>query len=363
MKVVADRKALLGAVALANRAGGNRHTLPILSGVRLEADGVLEVGGTDLELTARSVLACEASEAGTAIIPGKMLASALRSFDASQVAINAANGEVELESNGSRVTLKTQAADDYPAFPAQDEGEAIIFDALDLAMVLSQAMVAVSKDETRQVLCSVNVQVDGDQLTLAATDSYRLAVREIGVEGIAAFEVNLPGRFCAEAIKLCKQRKRAEVTLTIGKLQASLEVGDRRLTTRLVEGDFPKYRQLIPDKTAIIVTAPGGELSAAIKRVSLTAQNELPVKLALAEGELTVSAHTPDVGESSELVTSAAVEGDLVIAFKPAFLLDGLAACNSETVCMEANDALKPAMFSASGSDSFTYLLMPVRLS
>ena len=378
MKFRCERDDLLAAVQFASRAISNRATLPVLSGLRIEAteDGKVVVAATDLELTMETSFQAGIDEPGKAIVPGRLFGEMSRNLGSGQVTVVAGQSEVEIGSGRGQFRVRSLAPDDYPALPIEDrdaseESVTIEIGSADLAVALSQVVRAASSDESRQVLTGVLWEIESGALTLAATDSYRLAVRSLKVTGGPAElrRVVLPARTLGElgrALQGSTGTVKAVVkdNLVAFAIPAAGEGGasESVIGSRFIEGEFPNYRQLIPQGYPNALTVDREALLEVTKRVGLLAQNNLPVKLNLSN-ELEVSAHTPDVGEGQEIL-DAEYEGEsFVIAFNPVFLHEGASAVQSEKLLLEAGDGLKPALLRGEGDSGFTYLLMPVRLS
>jgi DNA polymerase-3 subunit beta len=377
MKFGCERDDLLEAVQFASRAISNRATLPVLSGLKVEAaeNGSVAVAATDLELTMGTTFQAAVDEPGRVIVPGRLLGEMSRSLSAGRVSLASGDGEVEIGSGRGRFHVKALATEDYPALPIEgrddDESVEVTLAGAELATALSQVVRSASGDESRQVLTGVLWEIEGGQLTLAATDSYRLAVKSVDVaEGeVGARRVVLPARTLGELARAL-QAGAAAVTaairenLIVFSLRAEAEETPARavIGSRYIEGEFPKYRQLIPEGYTNVLTVERDALLEVVRRVGLLAQNNMPVRLHLGT-ELEISAHTPDVGEGQEVI-DASYEGEpLVIAFNPHFLSEGGAAIQGERLMLQAGDGLKPAILRGEGDDRFTYLLMPVRLS
>ncbi len=375
MKFRCERDDLVGAVQFASRAISNRATLPVLSGLRMEAteDGRVRVAATDLELTMETVFAAAVDEPGKAIVPGRLFGEMTRNLSSGQVSVAGTDGEVEIGSGRGRFRVRSLTPDDYPALPIEDRddsaGVQVSVNATELAAALSQVVRAASGDESRQILTGVLCELEIGSVTLAATDSYRLAVRTLEVVGGPEEQrkVVLPARTLGELGRALQGAAGSVTALVKENLVAFSVEGSAELAnewvigSRFIEGEFPKYRQLIPDSYPNTLVVDRERLLEVTKRVGLLAQNNLPVKLQLA-AELEVSAHTPDVGEGQEVI-EAEYEGEpLVIAFNPQFLADGASAISSQRIEMQVGDGLKPAILRGERGD-FTYLLMPVRLS
>ncbi|MGH2693594.1 MAG: DNA polymerase III subunit beta [Actinomycetota bacterium] len=380
MKFRCERDELLEAVQFASRAISNRATLPVLSGLKVEASegGEVTVAATDLELTMESAFRAGVDEPGRVIVPGRLFGEMSRTLSVGQVSLASGEGEVEIGSGRGQFRVKTLASDDYPELPIDDragleEGLALEISPTELAIGLSQIIRSASADESRQILTGVLWEVGSGELTLAATDSYRLGVRRFTTSGGPAEtrKVVVPARGLAELARAL-QGGAAEVrtvvrdNLIVFFVRTQPEKGsgaeESVIGSRFIEGEFPNYRQLLPTGYENALRVNREALLDVVKRVGLLAQNNMPVKLQLGK-ELEVSAHTPDVGEGQEIVDADYNGEPLVIAFNPQFLLEGASAVQAEKLVVELADGLKPAVLHGDEDESFTYLLMPVRLS
>ena len=378
MKFRCERDDLLGAVQFASRAISTRATLPVLAGLRIEAleGGRVRVAATDLELTMETSFTAAVDEPGKTIVPGRLFGEVTRSLAGGQVSLAGNDGEVEIGSGRGQFRVKALAPDDYPSLPIEDEASSdaaieATLDAETLAASLSQVVRSASTDESRQILTGVLWELAASELTLAATDSYRLGVRSLPLEGGPAEmrQVVLPARALAElaralsggagSVKALVKENLVSFTISGG---SEPGLDNALIGSRFIEGEFPKYRQLLPEGYPNTLTVEKDALLDVTKRVGLLAQNNLPLKLRLGE-ELEISAHTPDVGEGQEVLDAAFDGESLVIAFNPQFLYDGVSAVRGDEVVVHVGDGLKPAIIQGKGDDSFTYLLMPVRLS
>ena len=380
MKFRCERDDLLEAVQFASRAISNRATLPVLSGLRIDAgeNGVVTVAATDLELTMETSFKAGIDEPGKTIVPGRLFGEMSRSLSSGQVTVGGGESEVEIGSGRGNFRVKSLAPDDYPALPieARDdsttEGVVVEVDGNLLATALSQVVRSASGDESRQVLTGVLWEIESGSVTLAATDSYRLGVRTVKVDGGPAElrKVILPARALHELARAL-QGGAGSVRATVKENLVAFAIpaagegsggGESVIGSRFIEGEFPNYRQLIPQGYPNALTVEREALLEVTKRVGLLAQNNLPVKLQLGS-ELEVSAHTPDVGEGQEVIDAEYQGEPLVIAFNPQFLHDGASAIQADKIVIEVSDGLKPAILRGENDEDYTYLLMPVRLS
>ena len=375
MKLRCERDTLASAVQFVSRAISNRATLPVLSGLRVEAgeDEKVVLAATDLELTMQTAFAAGVDEPGRVIVPGRLFGEMVRSLAPGQVTLVSGDAEVEIGSGRGQFRVKALASEDYPALPVEDrgaeDGVAIGLPGSSLGVALSQVVRSASTDESRQVLTGVLWEMGAGKLTLAATDSYRLAVRELEVEGGPQDprDVVLPARALGELARALQAgvttiRALLKDNLIVFSLHVDEGAEELVIGSRFIEGEFPRYRQLLPEGYPNALVVNRDVLLEVVKRVGLLAQNNMPLKLRLSD-ELEISAHTPDVGEGQEVV-DAHYEGEpLVIAFNPQFLFDGASAVQEERLVLRASDGLKPAILRGEDDETFTYLLMPVRLS
>lgn len=367
MNAQIDRKQLLDAVKLARRGISNTATLPVLSHVRIETRlgmAAVRVAGSDLELTASSYALAEIHEEGAVLLPCKMVEQILRKMKGERVTIETTGAREATVSDGrSSYTLTTCPLEDYPTLPDVGASSALRIGAAMFRGAVEQVLPAASTDFSRQVLTGVSLELAEDGgATMAATDSYRLAIREFVGEWIGTpwqGSVIVPARVLKETLRLLKGA--GHVTIHVHEEFVTVRVAGAQFTGRAVDGQFPNWRQLIPAPTGNVLEAPVSELAEAIERVALMARNDLPVSLDL-NGAVVLRARTPDVGEATETLSSAAYRGDaVIIAFNPDFLAQGISGAG-DNVSVQVTDTLKPALIT--GDDpSYRYLLMPVRLS
>lgn len=360
MKFRAERDDLGDVFGRANRAVGARSALPVLQGLLCDLTGsTLRVTGTDLELTVQTHADVETMEEGRAVIPGKLLEQAVRRMPVGPVTITTGESDVEILGKGPRFTLRQLALDDFPTIDDSMVGGTEV-DGDALALATGQVTVAASGDAARPILTGVLFESRDEGVRLVATDSYRLAVRDLPGVGI-------------EGTGLIPARGLRELPRTIGtsKVAVSLEgregvfASDRgSLRLRMIEGTFPKYQSLLPDSypNEMVVAKEG--LLEALGRVSLVAEDHIPVRLNLTAGGVEITVSRQDVGgESEHLVGDFNGADDAVqIAFNPRYLADGVSAVVGDQIRLRVIDGLKPSVISAVGDDSFLYLLMPVRV-
>lgn len=359
MRIRAERDDLADVLSRAGRAVGSRSPLPILQGLLIEVEGGrLRVTGTDNEVTVRTYLEVEAIEDGETVIPAKLAAEAVRKLPPGAVSITAADGEVEITGNGPRFRLRELNVGDFPKIKDSVTEDTVDVVGETLVKALSQVGIAASGDEARPTLTGVLFEENEGGLRLVATDSYRLAVRD--VLGIGA-----------TGSKLVPYRALRELGRTVGDGPMKVALGDReatfitdrgRLTVRIIDATFPKYRQLLPDSYPSRLRVAKKTLLEAVGRAALVAEDHIPVRLNLHEGGVELSVIRQEVGEETEHIEGTYEGEDMTIAFNTRYLTEGVGVIDSDTVILETIDALKPGLLHGEGDEDFRYLLMPVRL-
>lgn len=360
MRIRAERDDLADVLTRAGRAVGTRSALPILQGLLCEVSGgKLRVTGTDTEITIQTSLEVEVLEDGRTVVPAKLVAEAVRKLPAGAVAFSASEGEVEITGNGPRFNLREFDANDFPdvAKPV-DDTNGVQLDGDALTAALNQVGVAASSDDGRPTLTGVLFETESDHLRLVATDSYRLAVKD--VPGVAGVDTTLiPYRALKE---IGRAIGAAKVTMAIADRQGTFSSDRGRMTARVIESSFPNYRQLLPSEYPSRLTIRRDALLEAVGRASLVAEDHIPVRLTLGSGGVELSVSRQDVGGETEYIEAVYEGEDMVIAFNTRYLTDGVAAMKCESLILETINPLKPGLLSAADDDSFRYLLMPVRL-
>ncbi len=370
MKFRVERDALADAVAWTARSLPTRPPVPVLAGVLLEVDGhSLSVSGFDYEVSTQVGIEVEAATAGRALVSGRLLAEITRALPAQPVQFTVSGSRAELTCGSARFTLPVMPVEDYPSLPAMPSTAGALESDV-FAAAVGQVAVAAGRDDTLPVLTGVRFEIDGERLTMAATDRYRLAVRELGWRpGRADLTATalVPARTLSETAK--SMASGAEVTLALatggtGEGMIGFAGAGRRATTRLLDGEFPKYRSLLPAEHSALALVATGSLVEAVKRVALVAERNTPVRLRFSAGELVLEAGGADEAQASESLEADFDGDELTIAFNPTFLLDGLNAIASDTTRLAFTASNKPAVITGKeGGTDYRYLLMPVRLS
>ena len=364
MKFRCERDTLVEALASAGRAvAGRGSALPVLSGIRAELTGDrLSLTGSDLELTIEIVVEVAGDGDGVAVLPAKITADLVRSLGDPRVEVTVEGEEARITAGRFESSLRLLPADEFPRLAAPAD-EAVTLAAGDFAEALRQVVPAASADDARPIITGVLMAAEEGGLRLVATDSYRLAVRDLPGTSVLAEgqSVLVPSRALRELERLLAAAE--EVTLRLGEREAAFEVGGVRLTTRLIEGEFPNYRGLIPASHPNRLTVGREALVEAVKRVKLMARElNTSVRLSMSAEGLELVAITQDVGQASEQLDAAYEGSDLTVAFNPDYLTAGIEVCPGDEVTLETIDSLKPAVLRGVGHDDFLYLLMPVRV-
>lgn len=364
MKFRCERDTLSEALGTAQRAVGSRGgALPVLSGVLLELQhDQLVVTGTDLELTIRSSTPVEGGGVGSAVLPARLLGDIVRSVEPGVVSMEILDDEARISAGRSEFTVRTLGVGEFPRQP-EPEGQGVTIDGASFSEALRQVIPAASKDDARPILSGILLAAEGEGLRLVATDSYRLAVRDLPAERVLGAEerVLIPARGLSEVQRLLGNDP---IQVVFSDRDVAFHLSGARITARLIEGQFPNYRQLLPSSYPNHLTVSREGLLDAVRRVRLVTQGRenTPVRLSLSTSgiELEVQAH--EVGQAHETVDGKYEGEDMVVAFNPDFLIDGLQAVGGPEVVLETIDALKPVTARGTDGSGFLYLLMPVRV-
>ena len=365
MKFRCERDTLAEAISTAQRAVASRTgALPVLSGLRCMLQGdVLELVGSDLELTIRVEAPAQGETDGHAVLPAKLFSDIVRALpDGSVVSVEVGEDEARITAGRSSFVVRVLGADEFPRL-STPSGAGVRVEAAAFAEALRQVVPAASRDDARPILTGVLLASAEGGLRLVATDSYRLAVREL--QGVSMLEEGQKVLVAAKGLgEVQRLLSDGEVEVVLADREVLFRVGRTSITTRLIEGDFPNYEQLIPSGYPNRLTVQRDALVEAVKRVRLVGQGRdtSPIRLSMSSEGLELSAIAQEIGEARESVEAKYEGTDLTVAFNSEFLLDGLAAANSAEVVLETLDPLKPATLRATENQDLLYLLMPVRI-
>lgn len=364
LKIACSRDELLRALGIVSRGVSTRMTVQILAGILLEADGgKLRLAATDMELSLRTSLEAKIEAEGSVVVPGKLLVDLARLLPGAEVTIERKLEEaiVEVRCGSATYRLHTYNAEDFPRLPETEGIELYEVARESLLETIGRVSRSASRDESRPVLTGVLVHFEPGKLVMAATDSYRLSVKETKLEGtVPELEAIVPARALGELARIASEGDK--IQLGVHENQVVFGTGDAWLTTRRIDGQFPNFKQLVPETFEYEVSLARDELLDVVRRVSVMAQRNSPLRLRFAEGELTVSAQTQDVGEARETLPAAFSGEPLEIGFNAEFLRDGIESIVGEQVRLKLISPLRPAVLEGE-SDDFLYLIMPIRLA
>jgi DNA polymerase III subunit beta len=371
VKFRVDRDVLAEAVTWTARSLSPRPPVPVLSGLLIKAEGgMVSIASFDYEISARLQIPADVSEEGTILVSGRLLADICRSLPSAPVEVGTDGSKVTLTCRSSRFNLATMPVADYPELPALPEISGVV-DGDAFAQAISQVIIAASRDDTLPILTGVRMEIEDGLITLLSTDRYRLALRELpwrpGNPGISTSAL-VKAKTLSEVAKTLGGSGELSLALSENSELIGFESGGRRTTSLLVDGDYPKIRSLFPENTPIHATVETSVLVEAVRRVSLVAERNTPVRLAFTDGQLTLDAGTGEDAQASEALEAALVGDEITVAFNPHYLSEGLSAFDTKYVRFSFTTPPKPAVLTGqddlTGEDrsDYRYLLMPVRL-
>ncbi|HET7358206.1 MAG TPA: DNA polymerase III subunit beta [Nocardioidaceae bacterium] len=385
MKFRVERDVLADAVAWAARNLPVRPSAPVLAGLLIETSTEAGPGAGseglvlstfDYETSARTTIPADVSDEGRALVSGRLLADICRSLPNKPVEMTIDGAKVSLTCGSARFSLQTMPVDEYPSLPEMPAATGAVNSDL-FAHAVAQAVTAAGRDDMLPVLTGVRVEIEGDTISLLATDRFRLSLRELNWNpgaSDASVAALVPARVLADTAKSLTSGSEVTIALSasgagdgiIG-FEGSSGGGVRRTTTRLLDGEFPKVRSLFPSKHLTVARVDRAALIESVKRVSLVAERNTAVQLAFSDGVLTLDAGSGDEAQASESIEATITGEDITTGFNPQFLLDGLGAIESPIVELAFTQASKPAVITGAAPDGeadtdFRYLLMPRRL-
>jgi DNA polymerase-3 subunit beta len=363
-RITVPRDELAAKLAVVSRAVSTRTAVLVLGGVQVRAEGGrLHLAATDMELSLRASLEAQVAEDGLAVVPGRLLLDIARSLPEGDVSIEHHPEEamVVVGAGAATYRLHTYSAEDFPRLPDVDAVALHDVDRDALVETVARVGRSASRDESRPVLTGILVRFEPGKLVMAATDSYRLAVKETPVQGaLPELEAIIPARALQELTRVAAGGE--AVRLGVHDNHVVFGADGVWLTTRRIDGQFPNYRQLLPEQFEHELELPREELLDVVRRVALMAQRNSPIRLRFADGGLSVSAVTQDVGEARESLPAPYTGDPLEIGFNAEFLRDGLDSVDSPSVRFKLISPLRPAVLEGEGDD-YVYLIMPIRLA
>ena len=364
MKLTCSKEEFVSSLGIVSRAVSTRSSVQILAGVLLQASGgELRLAATDMELSLRTSLDAQVEDEGSVVVPGRLLVDLARLLPDSEVQLEHRADEAVLNivCGAASYRLHTYSAEDFPRLPDIDDTQIFNVDAEALLETVAQVSRSASRDESRPVLTGILARFEPGKLVMAATDSYRLAVKETDLTGSTQeLEAIIPARALTELARIAGSAAQLEVG--VQENQVAFRTDEAVLTTRRIDGQFPNVKQLLPEQFEHVVTLPRNELLDVVRRVSVMAQRNSPLRLRFSEGELEVSAQTQDVGEAKESLPAPFAGDALEIGFNPEFLRDGIESVPSDEVQLKLISPLRPGLIQGEGDD-YSYLIMPIRLA
>jgi len=368
MKLTVSRETFLSQLAIAVRGVSSRSAIQTLSGVLLRVDaGGLELQATDMEMGIRVRVDTAQAEDGSVVLPGRLLLDVVRSLPQDELSLEyrSARQDVEVVSGGARFQLRTLPSEDFPKLPEPRVEGALSVPAGAFVDTIARVARSASRDETRPHLTGVLVSAKERELRMVATDSYRLSVKETTLDQPLAgsLEANVPARTLQELGRIAQASGAESISVSALENQVVFSVADVVLSSRLVEGRFPNYQQLLPDSYEHELRIDRGELLEVVRRISLLAQKNAPLRLRFSDGALDVSAQTPDVGHASESLPVPFKGEPLEIGFNPDFFRDGLESAESDELLLKLISPLRPGLIQSGEGGGFVYLVMPIRLN
>jgi DNA polymerase-3 subunit beta len=364
LRITVPKDELASRLAIVARGVSTRTAVLVLGGIQLRAqDGRLHLAATDMEVSLRTELECSVDGEGSVVVPGRLLLDISRSLPDSEVTIEHKPEEavVVVTSGTANYRLHTYSAEDFPRLPDVELSSLHTVDRDALIETVARVGRSASRDESRPVLTGILVRFEPGKIVMAATDSYRLAVKETPVEGaLPELEAIIPARALQELARIAAGTD--DLQLGLQENHVVFGADGTWLTTRRIDGQFPNYRQLLPEQFDHELVLPRDELLEVVRRVSLMAQRNSPLRLRFADGELTVSAVTQDVGEARESLPAPYTGEPMEIGFNAEFLRDGLESVEADSIKFKLISPLRPAVLEGD-TDDYVYLIMPIRLA
>jgi DNA polymerase-3 subunit beta len=375
MRAVCNTETFGKKLALVSRGVSARSTIQLLGGILLEAsEGLVKLSATDMEISVQTSSPAEVEEEGRVVIPARIFNDIVRSLPAGSFSLehDESGGTVRLAAGENEYRIRAYAADDFPQLPGFDAEAAFRMSGVVLVETVEKVSRSYSRDETRPVLTGILISFEENRVRMVTTDSYRLSIKETELATTAfegSREAIIPARAMQEVSRIFGSEGEDEVEVSLSENQALFRIGDVLFGTRLIDGNFPEYRRLLPTTFEREISVGREELMGTLRRVNLFAQRQtppVPVSLSFSEGAVEVIVRNGEVGEAHERLPASS-EDDFLISFNPGYLLDGVSAIDTEKVVFKLNEALKPGLIvpgqNGEGEEEpdFLYLIMPMR--
>jgi len=372
MRIQTTKTDLLNTVIFSNRAVGQKASSFILSGIMLNAQKNLTVYSTDLETSIKSVMKAKVLEEGRVVVPARILINILKSLKESKIELelDKSTNQVKIMCENAHFTLNTLSLEEYPGFPEIKKENPFEINLNKFKNSVSKVQKAVSLDESRAILTGVLLEIEKGLLTMAATDSYRLALIKERIESISTdkppLRVIVPARVLDSIIKGEYKSNNIEVNIEENQISFYLKGDNNKdniIVSRLLSGNFPEYKQLVPSNLKHNIVVKKEKILDVVKRISSISQNNIPIKLTIEKGKISVSMDIKEIGSSSEDLEVSYGEKRMEIAFNPDFLIDGINIIDGENIILSIEEPLKPILLKPEKDKNLLYLLMPIRVS
>jgi DNA polymerase III subunit beta len=372
MRAVCNTDTFSKKLALVTRGVSARSTIQLLGGILLEARGeVVRLSATDMEISVQTSSPAEVEEEGRVVIPARIFNDIVRSLPAGRCSLehDDSQGTVRLVAGENEYSIRTYAADDFPQLPEFDEGGAFKMSGELLVETVEKVARSYSRDETRPVLTGILISFEDSRVRMVTTDSYRLSIKETDLATTAfegSREAIIPARAMQEVSRIFGSEGEEDVEVVLSENQALFSIGDVLFGTRLIDGNFPEYKRLLPTTFEREISVSREDLIGTLRRVNLFAQRQtppVPVSLSFSEGSVEVIVKNGEIGEAHERLPATS-EDEFLISFNPGYLLDGVSAIDTENVVFKFNEPLKPGLIvpGTNGDEpDFLYLIMPMR--
>jgi DNA polymerase III subunit beta len=371
MRAICNTDSFGKKLALVSRGVSPRSTIQLLAGILLEAgEEVVRLSATDMELSIQTSSPAKVEEAGRVVIPARIFNDVVRSLPKEDLTLvhDSSEGVVRLLAGENEYRIRVYAAEDFPRLPKFDEAEAFKMSGEALVETVEKVSRSYSRDETRPVLTGILISFEESRVRMVTTDSYRLSIKETELSTTfdGSREAIIPARAMQEVSRIFSTSEEEQVEAVLSENQALFRIGDVLFGTRLIEGNFPEYKRLLPNAFEREISVSREDLVETLRRVSLFTQRQtppVPVSLSFSEGAVEVAVRNGEVGEARERLPTTS-EGDFYISFNPSYLLDGVSAVDSEKVLFKLNDPLKPGLIvpQTNGEEpDFLYLITPMR--
>lgn len=365
MKFSISKSDFMKALQIVSKGKSGRSTLPILSGIYICAnDGILTFHSTDLEINVKHEVEALVEEPGETVVPGKLIQNIIKSLPEAAIQCTLLGEIFEISCMNSKFNVTTMNPKDFPSFVDLNCASTIELPAEPVSKMVRKVSKAISHDESHVILTGIYLQVDDSHLVMAATDSYRLAMAEMTLEGHEGrFDLVIPGSTFEDVCKLAVKEETLEIGYNDNQIRFTF--GNSTLITRKIEGNYPNYRQIIPSEKTVTAVIERASFLDAVKRISIMAQEYMQIKLEIKPEiqQVIVSSRVADLGGAEEFL-DAQIEGEeITIGFNYQYLMDGIDSIDSDEVIFEANKPLKPGVLKNVGEEQFLYLSMPVSIS